>query len=590
MPSPALATRRGLFTALAAVAGLAPAPTPMRRPGKAPVREPELIANTESVPLPPATVRWLQKATFGYTQAGYNALQALGATDDARWQAWVTQQLNPAAVSDTACDARLTAGAYVTLNKTQQQLWTDHHADTANYFNRMLPAAELECMTVVRAVYSQRQLYEVLVDFWHDHFSVFGWDYDGGPLMVHYDRDVIRPNVLGNFRTMLEAVGKSTTMMYFLDNVSNLAGQPNENYARELMELHGLGAENYFGLLHQNQVPADSGNPAIPAGYCDDDVYEAARAFTGWTLKDGHYPYTSDNDGTYIYRSGDHDAGIKNVLGVHMYYNQPNELDGHQVMDSIASHPGCARFIARKLCRRFVGDEPSNTLVNSVASIFQSQWQAPDQLKQVTQAILLSSDFKQAWGEKMKRPANAFYSALRGLGADYTPKPDNTTDYTPTEELMGRLQSAGNRPFYWPAPNGYPDKQVQWASTGALGLTWRLLSRLPEIHRNIAYDGNQPLLIDILGTTTAAVGAQATAAAIVNFWFDRLLGPGFRPQPAYNTVLAFMQQNATAAETLDLTHDDWHGGTSPNLKAHYTQQRLRTAVSLIMLCPEFLRR
>lgn len=588
---PSLSTRRGMLGALLGATGLAPdAPASMRRLGKAGVREAHAVTATTAIPLPPATVRWLQKATFGYTAAEYNRLQTLGASDDARWQAWVTEQLNPAAINDSACDARLAAAGYATLGKTLAQLWTDHHADTVNYYNRMLPVAETECATLVRATYSQRQLYEVLVNFWHDHFSVMGWNYDGGPVFVHYDRDVIRPAVLGNFRSLLEAVAKSTTMLYFLNNSSNTAGQPNENYARELMELHGLGAENYFGLLHQNQVPADATNPAIPAGYCDDDVYEAARAFTGWTVKDGHWPYTADNDGTYIYRSTDHDAGIKNVLGVHMYYNQPNELDGHQVMDAIASHPGCARFIARKLCRRFVADEPSDTLVNSIATIFRAQWQAPDQLRQVTQAILLSSEFKQGWGSKMKRPTHAFTSALRGLNADFTPKPDNTATYTPTEELLGRLQQAGQRLFYWPAPNGYPDKQVAWASSGALGMTWRLLSRLTEIRQDDAYNGSKPLLIDVVAQTTAALGTQATAATVVNYWFDRLLGPGFRPQPAYNTVLAFLQQNAQAAELLDLSKDEWHGGATPDLKRHYTQQRLRTAVSLILLCPEFLRR
>ena len=586
-----LATRRSLLGALAAAAGLAPTGAlALRRPGKPPLRDAALTDAAAAIPTSPALVRWLQKASFGYTQAEYTRLLSLGGSDDARWQAWVTEQLNPGAIGDSACDSRLASAAYLTLGKSLTQLWSDHHADTTNYYNRMLPVAESECATLLRATYSKRQLYEVLVDFWHDHFSVMGWDYNGGPVFVHYDRDVIRPNVLGNFRSFLEAVAKSTTMLYFLNNSSNTAGQPNENYARELFELHGLGAENYYGLLHQNQVPADPGNPAIPAGYCDDDVYEAARAFTGWTVKDGHWPYTSDNDGTYIYRSGDHDAGIKNVLGVHMYYNQPNELDGKQVLDAIASHPGCARFIARKLCRRFVVDEPSSTLVDTIANLFQSTWQASDQLRQVTQAILLSTEFKQSWGGKMKRPANAFVSALRGLGADFTPRPDNTTTYTPTEELLGRTQAAGHRLFYWPAPNGYPDRLQAWSSSGSLGMTWRLLSRLPEVHQDDAYNGSKPLLIDVLGQTTAAVGTQATASAVVGYWCDRLLGPGFRPEPTYSTVVAFMQQNAAGAEALDLSKDEWHGGTTPDLKRHYTQQRLRTAVGLLMLSPDFLRR
>src|SRR4051794_12804231 len=112
------ATRRGMFSALAAAAGLAPSPTPMRHPGKPGTREPELVADTSAIPLPPATVRWLQKATFGHTNAEYTRLQAMGATDDARWQAWVTEQLNPTAINDAACTSRITAAGYLTLNKT----------------------------------------------------------------------------------------------------------------------------------------------------------------------------------------------------------------------------------------------------------------------------------------------------------------------------------------------------------------------------------------------------------------------------------------------------------------------------------------
>ena len=127
-----------------------------------------------------------------------------------------------------------------------------------------------------------------------------------------------------------------------------------------------------------------------------------------------------------------------------MYYNQPTNWTA-RVLDAIASHPGCARFIAQAVPPRFVVDEPSSTLVNTIANLFQSTWRASDQLRQVTQAILLSTEFKQSWGGKMKRPANAFVSALRA-GADFTPRPDNTTTtYTPTEELL-RPHPGGGAP------------------------------------------------------------------------------------------------------------------------------------------------
>ena len=129
---------------------------------------------------PPALVRWLNRASFGATPALVAEVQALGGSDDARWQVWVDQQLDPAAIADPEVDARITPARYPTLFKTLTQLWTDHHGETANFGVRMRPVSESECAKLVRATYSRRQAYEVLVDFWHDHFSTFGWHYDGG--------------------------------------------------------------------------------------------------------------------------------------------------------------------------------------------------------------------------------------------------------------------------------------------------------------------------------------------------------------------------------------------------------------------------
>ena len=178
-------------------------------------------------------------------------------SDDERWPAWIARQLAPATIDDSGCDGLVASAGYQTLDKTANQLWNDHHSVTNNYYLRMLPVAEVECMTLVRQIYSQRQLFEVMVDFWHDHFSVFGWDYDGGPMFVAMDRDAIRPYALGNFRTMLQAVGESASMMYMLDLYASQSGHPNENYARELMELHTLGAENYAGIIVNPDSPAN---------------------------------------------------------------------------------------------------------------------------------------------------------------------------------------------------------------------------------------------------------------------------------------------------------------------------------------------
>ncbi len=603
-----VASRRRLFIALFASAGanVTDPALALRRPGRTGVRDPDLPTSLAASASPPAAVRWLTRATFGFTQTDLAAFNALGSTDDARWQAWLARQLAPANIVDSACDSRIVSAGFTTLGKSPNQLWTDHHADT-NYFNRMLPVAESECATLIRQTYSQRQLYEVLVDFWHDHFSVFGWDYDGGPMFPAFDRDAIRPNVFGNFRTMLQAVGESASMMYMLDLYASFTGHPNENYARELHELHTLGAENYAGIIDD-----PDNDPSLPTfvawdgkierlQYVDDDVYEAARVLTGWTISQSTWETRNDpNGGSFEYVNALHDAGVKRVL--HRNFSAGGaQGDGTTLFNMLAQHPGTAHFVSGKLCRRFVGDNASTALVQSVATIFQTQWQAPDQIAQALQAILQSSEFKTGWGNKMKRPASSAVSALRATGADFTFVPDNTATYTPTEEFLSRLQAAGHRLFYWPAPNGYPDNQTAWSSTGALGMTLKLLPRLLEMHQGESYNNANPFLIDVQGQTLAKFPnvADRTAANIIGYWCDRILG--YRPEPTQTTVVDFFRQEAAATAPIDMVTDTlsngvaqrtgvWHLNPANTLSQHYTIARLRVAIGLILCSPEFLRR
>jgi uncharacterized protein (DUF1800 family) len=605
------ASRRRLFASLLASAGASstdPALS-MRRPGRSGIQPDDIPLSPASSTFPPDAVRWLTRATFGYTSDALAAFDALGADDDARWQAWITRQLDPGGIADSACDARIASANFVTLNKTAAQLWADHHSDTTNYYNRMLPISEAECMTIIRQTFSERQLAEVMADFWHDHFSVFGWDYDGGPMFVAFDRDAIRPNVLGNFRTMLQAVGESASMMYMLDLYTSYAGHPNENYARELHELHTLGAENYAGIVDD---PDD--DPSLPTfiawdgkierlHYVDDDVYEAARVLTGWTISQSTYDTRNDpNPGTFEYVNSLHDAGVKRVL--HRNFSAGGaQGDGITLYNMLAQHPGTAHFVAGKLCRRFVGDNASAGLVQSAADLFQSAWDPAqpanaDQIAQVLALILQSDEFKSNWGTKMKRPALSAVSALRATAADFTPVPDNTSTYTPTEEFMGRLQGAGHRLFYWPAPNGYPDNQIAWSSTGALGMTLKMLPRLLEMHRTESYNNAYPFLADMQGQTLAAFAGTAdrTAANIIGYWCDRILG--YRPEPSHGVAVDFFRQNAAATDPLDIVTDHSTDGVPDktgtwnlnNLSQHYTIARLRTAIGLILCSPEFLRR
>ena len=605
-----VASRRRLFTALFSSAGMDdfdPA-LALRRPGRDGLREKDLPQSPAALSFPPAPVRWLTRCTFGYSLLDHIDFNALGASDDARWSAWVNRQLSPGTIADGACDARIASAGFVTLNKSANQLWNDHHAVTSNYSLRMLPIAETECATVIRQTYSARQLLEVMVDFWHDHFSVFGWDYDGGPMFPVFDRLAIRPFAFGNFRNMLQAVGESASMMYMLDLYSSEAAHPNENYARELFELHTMGAENYGGIV-QNPDSFNNmellGHYTAPDGeeerlkYVDDDIYEASRALTGWTISGANWPYTPIGSvplGQFAYDSSKHDQGIKRILARYFPASQ-GQLDGITLFDMLARHPSTARHVVAKICRRFVGTNASSGLIDSAAAVFRQAWQDSDQIAQVLGVILHSAEFKNGWGGAMKRPALSAVSALRATFADFTPKPDSTSTYTPTEEFMGRVQAAGHRLFYWPAPNGYPDDPIAWSSTGTLGMTLRMLPRLLEMHQIESYNNAHPFLIDIHGQTLGAFAAsQRTAANIIGYWCDRILG--YRPEPTHGVAVDFLRQNAAASAPLDLVTDGTSNGQPAqtgtwnmnDLSRHYSIARLRTAVGLILCSPEFLRR
>ncbi|HET8898546.1 MAG TPA: DUF1800 domain-containing protein, partial [Rhodanobacteraceae bacterium] len=487
------------------------------------------IASAATASSAPAAVRWLNRASFGYSQADLAAFNALGGSDNARWNAWITQQLAPSGINDSACDARVANAGFTTLGKTAAQLWADHHSQENNYSLRMRPIAEAECMTLIRQIYSKRQLFEVLVDFWHDHFSVYGRDYSGGPMFPAFDRDAIRAHALGNFRTLLQASGESASMMFMLDQYASTRAGPNENYARELCELHTLGAQNYAGILAPDDASLPIGTEATPGGgsrsirlkYVDADVYEATRILTGMTLSGSTWPYDPIGGvalGEYVFDDAEHDQYPKSFLNSYFPAYQ-HQQDVEKLYDILAAHPGTAAFVAGKLCRRLLGDTASASLIDSAASLFESQWEAPDQIAQVVGLILRSAEFMDGPGSKVKRPTVAAVSALRACAADFTPSPDDNSGWSPSEEFLWSLQAAGHRPFNWPAPNGYPDNDAAWSSSGTLGMCLRQLPRLLEMRQSYASAGEH-FLADIQAQTLAAFPAAAnrTAAQLVDYW------------------------------------------------------------------------
>lgn len=530
--------------------------------------------------------RVLERATYGARPQDIDAFLALGDSNDARLSAWVDQQLDPAALPDSDLQARLAAMGFSTLEKSISELWSDHVlGGMTDWPERYFPVAETDAARWMRALYSNRQVYEMMVEFWHDHFNVAGWDFSIAPVFVQHDRDSIRPEALGNFRTLLESVATSTAMLYYLDNLSNRSGGYNENWARELLELHTLGVDVYFpGASHGAVPPGDDG---LAIGYSDADVYDVARCFTGWTVRNGHwqFPDTAEyNTGEFFYYPNWHEGGNKYVLG--QWLPPGGQQQARDVMDLLARHSATANHLATKICRRFVADDPPQSLIDSTAAVWQAAWQASDQIAQVMRHILTSEEFKQGQDSKIRRPFELVANAMRKMDADFEPR--HFGPWNPYSEFFNRFQLTGHASFQWPAPDGYPDTQARWTSASVMGQSWRLLSRLPELRE--PSDG--PFLMKVQDITIDAFPAPAerSAANLVDFWIERLVN-GSMHASRRQQFIDFLRQNAGPDDALNITagfpNGNWSQG---NLSAHYTPVRLRAMVSLILMSPEFYQR
>ncbi len=373
---------------------------------------------------------------------------------------FVESQLHPEQIDDRACERRL--NRLSTQAKSFQQLYREHWDEVSDeptdeeWAWLELPYHETVQATFLRALYSRRQLQEVLADFWHNHFSVYGQHEEILPLFPAYDRDAIRPHLLGSFREMLGAVASHPVMAIYLDNRSNDLSGPNQNYARELLELHTLGAAHYQGSRDPQQVARSDQGVAV--AYVDNDVLEVARCFTGWAV--------DEEDGRFGFEPSWHDRSNKLVLG---RYLPRDGRDVQVVLDMLADHPGTARHVAFKLCRRLVADEPPPELVSRIAEVFWSQRTQADQLRQVVRAILLSSEFARTWGSKRKRPFEFTVSLLRALEVE--------TDTIP-EDFLALYDRMGQPLFARPSPDGYPDRAEAWQHTGSILLRWQLVRGL----------------------------------------------------------------------------------------------------------------
>ncbi len=299
--------------------------------------------------------------------------------------------------------------------------------------------AELAAAKLLRAIYSERQLNEAMVDFWFNHFNVFAGKGPDRWFLTSYERDTIRPYALGKFRDLLLATAKSPAMLFYLDNWLSAGPQAensalprrrglNENYGRELMELHTLG---------------------VDGGYTQKDVVEVARCFTGWTLRN---PVANP---VFFFNERIHDQAPKTVLGRRI--EAGGMRDGEEVLDILARHPSTAKFISTKLARRFVSDNPPPSLVARMAKTFLA---TDGDIRSVVRTMIYSPEFwsREAYRAKVKTPFELVASAARALEA-------NADDPLPLINWTARI---GEPLYQCLPPTGYSDQAQAWVNTGAL--------------------------------------------------------------------------------------------------------------------------
>ncbi len=562
-----LAAASGVFAACAPSVEPSAPQSPAAPVNAAPTYPPATpVAPVPPQQLPDLASIVLGRLAFGATPKEREEFLGQGEDDESRLQTWLENQLQPQALDDSEFESRFQRAGFETLHKSLTELVTDHIVnnpygdnDDRHWQWFILPTEELVQATLLRAVYSRKQLQETLADFWHNHFNVYGWDEELTPAFVSYDRDVIRAHLFGNFRQMLEAVASHPAMLYYLNNRSNSDAGPNENFARELFELHTLGAENYLGVRDPNGVEKDANGVAI--GYVDNDVYEAARCFTGWRVDDDIWE-GDDNvgvSGTFLYYRPWHDRFNKLILGQYLPADQPDLKDGRDVLDMLAAHPGTARYISRKLCRRFLADVPPESVVQAGAQAFLAAQNQPDQLSQVYRAIFLSPEFRQTWGGKVKRPLEWVAASLRALQADFTRMPGGA---------IWTLSMMGQPLFGHHPPDGYPDQASAWSTTMTNLYGWNFLTALAE---NWLTDDQYPerlVRVDVRAQTPADL---QSAENITDYWLQRIFGGQYIPPETRQALVDFLRGDYEPAAPLPAEHLD---------------PRLPSLVALALMSPE----
>ena len=566
---------------------------------------------------------------YGPRSGDRAAWNALGANDADRLAAYVAQQLNPASIADTDYESRRAASNHSTVidighrsdpiqpgepsewvervqhrlaapGGHQNQLWIDY-IETSGA-DRDRPQEDTELDWFQRTIYSKRQLEARMIEFWTDHFNVYSDEWPTYAVWPTYV-DGLRALSFGKFRDLLKFVSEHPAMLYYLDQYTSSTAGPNENYLRDTFELHAMGAEHYLGTT---KPPAPASPPAWPttgplatlgaevagefplgiqAGYYDNDVFDAADAFSGYTYEDSSGP----NGGLFFFDINRHAVNQSySVLGfnfTNISSSVPAQNRGPMILDMLAYHPGTAIHVCRKLCRRFVGDTPPDSLVHSAALVFLQERHNPDQMKLVMEHILSSSEFEASFGDKMKRPFEIAVSMIRAVGADF----DWNHDGDETGSFFWRYERTGHRPFRWRPPDGFPDVRGKWETAAPRVMTWRLAQWMCSVR-----DVSETWFMDVDARTPAQI--TRSPAGLANYWIHRLFeredpfegepvsGIG---DPAFNGVVPESMPSGFHDEVIAYLGQGFGPDIPLNLASSDIQERLQMMLALLMSTPEF---
>ncbi|MBS1719215.1 MAG: DUF1800 domain-containing protein [Armatimonadetes bacterium] len=426
----------------------------------------------------------VQRITFGVNDEEFALARTLG------FEKYLEYHLSFEQIDDSSVLAMISGFTTLSMEPYQYYALTDTG----------LPMRETAEAMLFRAVFSKRQLLERVVEFWTDHFNI-----DQNKASFHKainDRDAIRTAAMTNFRNLLQKSATSPAMLIYLDNASSNASNgrsPNQNYARELMELHTLG---------------------VNGGYTQADVLAAAKALSGWT----YYSSSADgvNRGKFRYNNALHDQTAKTILGVAFPANQ-GQNDGNRLLDILANHPSTIQFVCTKLFRYFLDYTPSQA---ALAPVMDAWVSSNGDIRTILGAILTRQNVMAA-APKYKRPLHLMVSGIRAVRATVT----NFNTLRGTQ-----LRLAGHIPYNWSPPNGYPDAYGYWV--GLLLPRWNFGFRVTQTG-SLAISG-------ITSNVTSLVTGLTTANAIAQR-INQLLFQGSLPAARVTALATYLGTGVPSA-------------------------------------------